>query len=146
MIDFDIEYLEEELDDISLVLALKMIELRLFYDISYTEDEINNLDDKFDLNSKSKVFLSKIRWFREWINMKNNNLLEAGLTELDKMDIDDILNTVIVNDSAGFKRKKIYKEVTGMTIYMVDEEMVCSEGTYANECYNIEMKNKLMIR
>lgn len=146
MIDFDLEYLEEELDDISLVLALKMVELRLYYDISSTEDDINSLDDKSDLNSKGKVFLSKIKWFREWIDMKNNNLLNAGLTELDEMCFDDILNAVMVNDSAGFKRKKIYKEVTGMPIYMINEEAVCTEDMYANEYYSEEMKSRLMIK
>lgn len=146
MIDFDLEYLEEELDDISLVLALKMIELRLFYDISHTEDKINDLDGNIDFNSNGKVFLSKIRWFREWIDMKNNNLLEAGLTELDEMEMDDVLNAVIINDSAGFKRRKIYKEVTGMPIYMINDEAVCTEDMYVNECYTEEMKNKLLIK
>lgn len=146
MIDFDLEYLEEELDDISLVLALKMIELRIYNDISYTEEEMANFDDFINVDDKGKVFLSKIRWFREWINFKNSNLLEAGLTDLDNMEMDDILNAVIVNDSAGFKRRRIFKEATTTPIYMTDDEIICNEDEYANEYYTQEMRNKLMIK
>lgn len=147
MFDCDLEYLEDELDDIDFVLALKMVELRIYNDISYEEDEMNATEESIDFYAnKEKVFLSKIRWFRDWINRKNINLVEAGLTELDKMGMDDVLNAVIVNDSAGFRRRKIYNEVTGIPIYMVDEELICEENEYANEYYAEEMKNRLMIR
>lgn len=145
MIDFDLEYLEEELDDISLVLALKMIELRIYNDISYAEEEMNNLEDISDIDDKSKVFLSKIRWFRDWINVKNLSLLEAGLTDLDNMEIDDILNVVFVNDIGGFKRRRIFKEASTTPIYMVNDECICSEDQYANEYYIEEMRSKLMM-
>lgn len=147
MFDYDLEYLEDELDDIDFVLALKMIELRIYNDISYEEDEMNIIEEDIDFYAnKEKVFLSKIRWFRDWINRKNVNLVEAGLTDLDKMGMDDVLNAVIVNDSAGFKRRKIYNEVTGMPIYMVDDELICEENEYANGYYVEEMKNRLMIK
>lgn len=139
----DLDYLEEELDDISLVLALKMIELRIYNDISYAEEEINNLEEISDIDDKSKVFLSKIRWFRDWINVKNTSLIEAGLTDLDNMEMDDILNAVFVNDSGGFKRRRILKEATTTPIYMVDDECICSEDEYANEYYIEEMKSRL---
>lgn len=142
----DLEYLEG-FDDISLMLALKMIELRIYNDISYEEEEINNIDDDIEFyDSKEKVFLSKIRWFRDWINTKNSNLVEAGLTELDKMGMDDILNAVIVSDSAGFKRRRIYNQVTGMPIYMVEEDIMYEENIDAVEYYESQMKTRLKIR
>lgn len=146
MFDCDLEYLEDELEDIDLILALKMIELRIYNDISYEEEEMDTIKEDIDFyGNKEKVFLSKIRWFRDWINRKNINLVEAGLTDLDKMGIDDVLNAVIINDSAGFKRRKIYNEVTGMPIYVVDDELICEENEYANEYYIEEMKYRLRI-
>lgn len=141
----DLDYLEADLDDIGVVLATKMIELRIYTDICYTEEEIKNIEDDKDRNNKGKIFLNKIKWFKDWIDMKNLKLLNAGLTEIDEMEIDDILNTVIVTDSAGFKRRKVYDEACSTSIYVVDEEEICMEEEDAFDFSSKEIFNRLML-
>lgn len=118
MVNFDIEELKDELDDFGLVLALKMIELRIYADLCYTEEDLKDTDDKNERNLKCTVFLNKIKWFRKWISSKNDKLSKVGLSDIDEMDIDDILNVIIVNDSAGFKRRKVFEETFKSPIYL----------------------------
>lgn len=145
MIDFDLEYLEDEFDDLGLVLALKMIELRIYTDICYTEEEIKNTYDGIERNNKGTVFLNKIKWFRKWMDMKNSNLSRAGLTNIDEMEVDDILNAVIINDSAGFKRRKIFKEALSTPIYIINEEEICKEDEYIVDFNREQLINRLML-
>lgn len=143
MVDFDLEYLDDELDDLGMVLALKMIELRIYTDISYTEDELKEIDDDILREEKGSIFLNKIKWFKEWVDMKNLKLMNAGLTDLDEMGIDDLLNTIIVNDSLGFKRRKVFETSCSTPIYIHEEEDIVHEDPGVFEYYKYNMKNKL---
>ncbi|MEF9991713.1 MAG: hypothetical protein RRZ84_04905 [Romboutsia sp.] len=142
-----LDYLEDDLDDMGLVLALKMIELRIYTDICQTEEEIKNEYDTAKMD-KATVFLNKIKWFKEWIDMKNLKLSDAGLTEIDEMEIDDILNTLIVTDTLGLKRKKVYDEALNVSIYLADKDEKRKYGYENEDAYNISMNkifNKLRL-
>ena len=132
------------LDEVGLILALKLIELRVYIDISYTEEIIKNLKEEIlyetvyeyqidkpenYLLDLTNVFLEKINWFKDWITEKDHKLESRGIKNIDNIDIYNIVNEIEENDLIKFKRKKVLKEVMETVIYE-NEELYEYEHSY----------------
>lgn len=148
MINIDSISNYDELDEYSLVLALKLIELRIYIDISYTEKilakEKNGVKPiNPNIKDLDKVFLNKIVWFKEWTDRRNSKLVSMGLDNIESMEINEILELVRANDSVRFKRNKILNEIVSTPIYIDESENKVIEDEYTLQVSSLKVSEML---